>query len=154
VSEACLELQEKFNLDINLLLFCLWYSRSYGKFDVDILRQVWEFSQEWKNNVVEPMRSARRWMKINSATLTECDTEDFVSLREKIKVNELKAEKYQQLTMEKLVLQTEPLPLTEISDQSLQDNLHSLFEIHSLPDEISNDPQLGKIIEAFASARS
>ena len=69
VAEACLALQEEFDLDINLLLFCLWFSRNHGEVNDELLRNVWEFSSEWKIEVVQPLRSVRKWMKGNSDSL-------------------------------------------------------------------------------------
>lgn len=149
VAEACLELQDRYNLDVNLLLFCFWYSRDYGKFQQDILQSVSEFSKKWKCNVVQPMRSARRWMKTNASSLLSGQSEEYSALREGIKEYELQAEKFQQLSMEKIVRESNPVPSAETGRHLLLDNLHMLFEVHSIANEIRNDQQLARLIEAY-----
>ena len=56
VSEACLQLQNSFGLDVNLVLFCLWFGHKNGKLKKDILQKVLMFSQPWKKEVVQPLR--------------------------------------------------------------------------------------------------
>jgi len=91
VAAACLELQDAYQLDVNLILFCFWHGSAYGEVDPELLQNVIEFSIEWRAHVVQPLRSARTWMKLNPSPAKQFD-----SLREKIKADELMAEKYQQ----------------------------------------------------------
>lgn len=91
VAAACLELQEAYQLDVNLILFCFWHSSAYGAVDQQLLQDVIEFSIEWRAQVVQPLRSTRTWMKLN-----QNPAEQFDGLRERIKADELMAEKYQQ----------------------------------------------------------
>lgn len=97
VAAACLELQEGYRLDVNLILFCFWHSSAYGEVDQALLQDVIEVSIEWRSHVVQPLRNARTWMKLNPSP-----GELFNSLREDIKANELMAEKYQQEKIDSL----------------------------------------------------
>ncbi len=90
VAAACLKLQDAYQLDVNLLLFCFWHGSAYGRIDQELLQKVIELSIEWRCGVVQPLRSARTWMKHNPNP-----SEQFESLREKIKASELLAEKFQ-----------------------------------------------------------
>jgi len=98
VATACLELQNLYQLDVNLILFSLWYGINHGQIDRGLLQDVVNFSTNWREHVVQPLRNARSWMKINSSSQM-----GFASLREKIKANELAAEKYQQDYLAKLI---------------------------------------------------
>ena len=91
VAAACLELQDAYQLDVNLILFCFWHGSAYGEADQELLKNVIELSIEWRSHVVQPLRSARAWMKLNPSPAKQFD-----SLRERIKADELMAEKFQQ----------------------------------------------------------
>jgi uncharacterized protein (TIGR02444 family) len=90
VAAACLELQDAYQLDVNLILFCFWHGRAYGEVDQELLQNAIELSIRWSSNVVQPLRAARAWMKLNPNP-----AEQFDSLRERIKADELMAEKLQ-----------------------------------------------------------
>ena len=70
VASACLNLQDTFEIDVNLLLFGCWYGFYFGEFDESTLDQALDFSRIWKTEVVQPLRNVRVWMKANSAKLT------------------------------------------------------------------------------------
>ena len=93
----CLELQDKYQLDVNLLLFCFWHAYSYGKLDQALLQKIIAFSNNWRAEVVQPLRNSRQWMKLQSDPRSE-----FEELRERIKADELLAEKFQQDQLEYL----------------------------------------------------
>ncbi|GJM13750.1 MAG: hypothetical protein DHS20C12_21530 [Pseudohongiella sp.] len=91
VASACLELQDAHRLDVNLLLFCFWHASAYGTVDRELLQKVVAFSSEWRTHLVQPLRSTRQWMKLNSSS-----DKQFDDLREQIKASELMGEKLQQ----------------------------------------------------------
>ena len=99
VAAACLELQDAYQLDVNLILFCFWHGSAYGEIDQELLKNVMELSTEWRSHVVQPLRGARAWMKLNPSP-----GEQFDNLREKIKADELMAEKFQQEQIASLTL--------------------------------------------------
>ena len=103
VSAACLELQNDFGLDINLILFCYWHGSAYGSIDAALLDRVIKFSSLWKQNAVQPLRSVRKWMKLNAALFASEQAEHYEILRQEIKQQELAVEKYQQEAMQGLV---------------------------------------------------
>lgn len=92
VADACLELQDRHGLDVNLILFCFWAAtcgKTIGEKEFTHLRQA---SRDWQAQVVQPLREVRRWMKRPELL----DREDCVRLRERIKQQELEAERLQQ----------------------------------------------------------
>ena len=91
VASACLALQDRSGLDVNMLLFCCWAGTTIGTLPEPVVRAAVAFSTEWSAHVVWPLRSARRWMKTETGESP---------LRDAIKRNELEAERLQQETLE------------------------------------------------------
>jgi len=95
VAEACLDLQDRHGLDVNLLLFCAWAGtrgRRLDGGDIGLLRSV---SRPWHDAVVAPLRSARRWLKQQAAVPDDLGE----AFREEIKSLELQAEMLEQLVL-------------------------------------------------------
>jgi uncharacterized protein (TIGR02444 family) len=61
VADACLFLQDRYGLDVNLLLFCLWLGASGRGYlderEIDACRMR---TGDWRSRVVEPLRDIRR----------------------------------------------------------------------------------------------
>lgn len=95
VAEACLALQERHRLDVNLLLFCAWAGcngRRLDGGDIGLLRSA---VRHWQEQVVAPLRAARRWLK-QQTSVPEDVGEAF---REEVKALELQAEMLEQLML-------------------------------------------------------
>lgn len=95
VAEACLDLQDRHGIDVNLLLFCAWtgaQGRRLDNADLGLLRTA---SRPWHDEVVAPLRAARRWLKQQNAV-----PEDLGEVfREEVKALELQAEMLEQLVL-------------------------------------------------------
>lgn len=92
VAELCLRLQDEGGLDVNLLLYCLWQGSQGRSLQRVSLAEICRVSAPWRQEVVESLRRARRWMKDRKHDVAEQSG----SLRERIKALELAAEKCQQ----------------------------------------------------------
>ena len=92
VAEACLGLQERRDLDVNLLLFCCWAgSRGRGLAAEELARLV-ALVGPWREGAIRPLRRLRRWLKeqdVAPAAATK-------RLRERVKADELEAEAIEQ----------------------------------------------------------
>ena len=108
VSEACLQLQNSYGLDVNLILFCLWYGPEIGEINENILQQALQFSHSWKQDVVQPLRDTRSRMKASRQQFPATGNSQFDTLRDHIKLNELAAENYQQQILEAYALADKP----------------------------------------------
>jgi uncharacterized protein (TIGR02444 family) len=88
--ETALALQDRHGLDVNFLLFCCWRaSEGYSLSERDA-RAIVDATRPWWENVVEPLRSARRWLKnVDRPSGTE-------SLRQRILELELDGERLEQ----------------------------------------------------------
>lgn len=104
VADACLELQNSYGLDVNMLLFCYWHGIHLGEFTPATLSQALSTSLTWKQEVVQPLRNVRQWMKIQGNAYSGVDLTQFEALRARIKFDELGAEKYQQELLEQVAL--------------------------------------------------
>lgn len=61
VADACLYLQDRYGLDVNLLLFCLWFGASgRGPLQDDEIEDCVRRTGDWRARVIEPLRAIRR----------------------------------------------------------------------------------------------
>lgn len=95
VAEACLALQERHGLDVNLLLFCCWAGVRGRALTGRELERLVAAARPWQEGVVKPLRAARRWLK------TQATAPDQLAgaLRRRIKAQELAAERIEQQVM-------------------------------------------------------
>jgi uncharacterized protein (TIGR02444 family) len=93
VAPACLELQERYGVDVNLLLFCLWIGAERGvRLTQADLAGAEGAIADWHVLVVQALRGARQWMKNQPITVWS----EAGVLRESIKREELAAERIEQ----------------------------------------------------------
>lgn len=92
VAPACLALQERHGLDVNLLLYCGWCGRRGQRLDRAELAALDAKVAAWRENAVLPLRGLRRWLK----TQETATGEDAEALRAEIKRLELEAERIEQ----------------------------------------------------------
>lgn len=99
VSSRLLALQDEFDLDVNILLWCGWCAERYGEIPEDVLKNAAALCESWSRGVTTPLRSARRALKTPPE---EARGEDAAALRLAVKDAELAAEKIEQAMLEKL----------------------------------------------------
>lgn len=92
VEAACLDLQERHGLDVNLLLFCGWAGRRGRALDDAGIARLIEAARPWREATVLPLRRLRKWLKDQSVAPGAAAGR----LRERIKADELQAEAIQQ----------------------------------------------------------
>lgn len=143
VAAACLELQEAYQLDVNLILFCFWHGSAYGKIDQELLQNVLEVSIEWRCGVVQPLRSARAWMKLNPNP-----SKQFDSLRERIKADELMAEKFQIEQIASLTLAFNKGRQCVVGNDDTRENIDSLL----VAAKIERDEKINSALEVIRGA--
>ncbi|GLS27095.1 TIGR02444 family protein [Marinibactrum halimedae] len=94
VAEYCLQLQDEFGVNVNLILWCLWLeSRSIAISSEDI-HQANLAVALWQERITVPLREDRRALKL----LVE-DCFHYLQLREQVKRLELLSEQYQQFIL-------------------------------------------------------
>jgi len=96
VPEACLELQDRCGVDVNIILFLLWTATLRRHLVASETRTLADKVRAWQNDVVVPIRNLRRFLKTPPPLLDEGTAELF---RTKIKAVELESERLQQEAM-------------------------------------------------------
>lgn len=97
VSKVCLDLQDVFGVDVNMLLLCLWCGQAGLALTTDQLSQLIQGEAgQWHRDIVLPLRSARRSMKGRSIAGEENDIEEF---RSQLKTIEIESERWQQRSL-------------------------------------------------------
>jgi uncharacterized protein (TIGR02444 family) len=88
VADECLSLQERYGIDVNVLLFCVWLAvERHVAVERADLDSVTEAVGEWHRRAVKPLRAARQEMK----GLASVD-----AIRVQVKALELEAERIEQ----------------------------------------------------------
>jgi uncharacterized protein (TIGR02444 family) len=121
VEAACLELQRRHGLDVNLVLLCCWAATRGVELDRGVLSQARSALAAWHAEVVRPLRTVRRRLK---AELTAPDPESIAELwpgiaaaiRERALALEIDGEHLAQLWLARLVA---PLPASARSEAAL-----------------------------------
>jgi len=96
VPEACLRLQDRDGLDVNLVLWCVWLGVTGRPLDEDLLGRAMAAVAPWRARAVLPLREIRRDLKPGVPGAPAAET---AALRESIKKMELAAERIQHLIL-------------------------------------------------------
>jgi len=83
VRGSLLWLQDNRNLDVIMLLLCLWQGRQHHLIPAEEMAEACQLCGQWSSHVIAPIRASRRWLK----------TRGDADLYEQIKAAELNAEK-------------------------------------------------------------
>jgi uncharacterized protein (TIGR02444 family) len=156
VASTCLSLQESHDLDVNLILFCCWYARNFGVISEALLADSLKYSKSWRRNVVLPIRSTRIWMKSHLENTENSDYLIVKALRERIKFDELTAEKIQQEYLAEIAsnyLATNEIALekTEKSEQqnAAITNIRQLLSTLSIGFDSNIEVSIKLIVDSF-----
>jgi uncharacterized protein (TIGR02444 family) len=107
VEKACLALQNRLHVDVNVVLFCLWLShRGVGSSHLArYLAAALKLSREWQRTLVEPLRTCRNNLKdlVENSTMVGAERAAAAALRDKVKQCELDMEQLQTLALYALV---------------------------------------------------
>jgi uncharacterized protein (TIGR02444 family) len=97
IGEICLDLQDRFGADVNIVLYGLWQAHRGRRLSEKDLREVIAFAEIWQKNVVVPLRNVRRFLKTPPSGWP---LQEVYLLRQHVKAEELQAEHLQQNAME------------------------------------------------------
>jgi uncharacterized protein (TIGR02444 family) len=96
VQKACIELQDGAGVDVNVMLFVLYMASRGRTLTAGDVRGVLAAVEPWRVDVVVPLRTARRNLKVPAGAI---DREGAESLRSIVKKAELEAERLQQAAL-------------------------------------------------------
>ena len=97
VEQACLALQNGYQIDVNLLLYCCWAGDNKVKLSSDNIQQLIVAAHPWQS-IIKPLRDSRRLLKNEVMAL---DNGLAVETGNNLKEMELNAEHMAQLDIEK-----------------------------------------------------
>ncbi len=127
VHEACLALQTRYGLDVNLLFFCCWAGHAKGaRLDYRQIRQAMDSVSGWHEEIVRPIWKARWRLKPSFSGFAVERTE---VLRRKLVEVELDAEYIEQLHLaDSVLMEGDPNLSEEIRSDHAITNLFSYLE--------------------------
>lgn len=134
VSGVCLELQDDYGADINMMLFACWLGHSgRGVVSITAWRAIILRTTKWREKVIRPLRSVRRFLKDEQLAP--------LSMKDNILKCEFDAEHIEQLILEKEWGTGRRANDKEIllRVQDIADNLYSYFAA----EDIDVDSKLG-----------
>ncbi len=124
VEPACLNLQDEFGLNVNLILYCCWAGSLGVRLERDQLDGVIAAVAEWQRAVVLPLRGVRRQLKETAFEgVSESDRE---SVRNMVKAAELRSEKTEQIILAGLIAD-EVMGTADI--EAMKANLENYWEL-------------------------
>lgn len=121
VAPSCLELQERYNVDVPLLLFSSWLAVVGVRLQPAQAKLAQSWVQDWQSEVVMALRQLRTRLKSGPHPAPCADTE---ALRATIKRVELEAEKVELQTLE---TQAAAWRAEAARDVASGDNLATMF---------------------------
>lgn len=137
IETACLGLQERLGLDVNLLLLACWLGRRGVRLGEERMKELEAEVAPLRAAVIEPLRSVRRRMK--EPVLPAAFAGPLADLRERVKGLELEGER---LELHVLEARTRDLPAGgSLAQESIRANLR-LFG------DPENDPDLARLLAA------
>lgn len=145
VAEACLDLQDQFGFDVNLLLFCCFVAHEQQRsLDLAELGRLRDAISPLNEELVWRLRKARRWIKSSRAE-HRLDPEIADPLRNQILRAELQAEQLVQFRIVQLGLD-EPRQMTRRAGDPAQLALASLRSYADLLATDDMSPRLESLI--------
>ena len=113
VEAACLELQQRHGLDVNVVLFCCWLARRGILADRALYHRVAQATQAWQAEFVQPLRVVRTELKAALAapepgSLPARWPELAAALRRRVLALEIDGERMEQLLLAELAADLAP----------------------------------------------
>lgn len=95
VADACLGLQDRHGLDVNLVLLCCWAGSQGRILDVAEVARLVASVDDWQRSVIRPLREVRRRLKVVAGG----ERGPLGALRNRVKDCELAAERIEQVML-------------------------------------------------------
>jgi len=118
VSAACIGLQDRHGIDVNLLLFCCWAGARGQKLTATRLKRLQKGVASWQDEVVQPLRRVRRRLKSETSDAAQ-------DLRARLMDLEIESERLEQLRLADLV----PLAAGEPEPRLAGGNLRAYMDL-------------------------
>jgi len=127
VQRECLDLQDRYAIDVNLLLFCAYAGAVHGAvLSPADLRQAGDVVHDWHAHVVNNLRTARRALKSLSRDPSQVG---FDSFYDSLKERELEAERLEQTMLEHWSAPHWQAWPKAAASVAVENNIMTLFEV-------------------------
>ena len=147
VENACLELQDRFGLDVVLVLVLCWLWKSNAGADPSLIRAAFTVSEHWQSRIVGPLRAARR-----SARSLSADKDR--SLYQSIKACELEAERAEQAALVAGIVDRRPAGGHDRVPLDLLEAVRAYAGLKGQPLDLRGEAALGTIAAAIDSDKT
>jgi uncharacterized protein (TIGR02444 family) len=151
VQEACLTLQEHCGADVNLLLFCGWTGREGRELDRNDLRQAIRCVGNWQNEIIAPLRLARRGLKHQRAGTAAAALAP--AFRNRFLALELELEQAEQGLLAELAAQWSPVHHAAPLQQAIAANLDCYLGLLARPAGPEELAHVAQIAQACSPAQ-
>ena len=144
VEQACLNLQNNFHADVNIILYCCWMGEKRLTLALDDILLLIQTAEPWQNSILVPLRDARRVIKQHIIAMPTDLLEQTISNMTEMELN---AEHMEQQALEKAIA-TEGKAINgdktavEISTANLSLYLQQLDGVTSISDVSADLTQL------------
>ena len=148
VAAECLTLQNRLNIDVNVLLFCTWIGRAKGtKLSDEDLAAVEACARPWHDAVVRPLRHIRVELKQSPAIADDAVKE----LRRDIAQIEIRAEQIEQALLFEMASKLASNTKVWSAGDAIRDNVMALLR-RSIPVAGGTEsPKVDRIIAQAAA---
>ncbi|MCL9685476.1 TIGR02444 family protein [Legionella maioricensis] len=63
IKQLCLAIQDCYDINVNIVLWCCWYASERGEFSQEFLNQILTDNAPWHAHVTHQLRQARQWLR-------------------------------------------------------------------------------------------
>jgi uncharacterized protein (TIGR02444 family) len=102
VEAACLALQDRAGIDVNLLLFATWLGATGRRLEPSVLARARQLVEDWQSRVVQPLRVVRRELKPRLAAVGPTLRGPLTATRQQLAEVELALERTELIMLEEL----------------------------------------------------
>ena len=145
--KVCLELQNKHEINVNILLYCAWAGDKKLCMNDDDLQMLLDTTQPWQT-IIKPLRDSRKMMKQSMLAMPSKMVDQTLK---NINEMELNAEHMEQLALEKTLNLSSVSPCS--SESSVECSLSNFVTYLSSLESISSTedlmPQLSELLNAI-----
>jgi len=85
IADICLDLQDSFSADVNVLLYVLWQAQRRRRLAAVEIERLIALIDDWQLHVVRPLRGVRRFLKEPGQIWS---SQEVASLRQRLKGEE------------------------------------------------------------------
>lgn len=147
VAPACLALQNRHGLNVNLLLFCLWAGQNGRTLAPGEFERVGAAIAPWEDSVIKPLRRVRDWLKVQDLVPQEPGQ----ALRKAVLARELEGEALEQ----GLIVATIEIAPGEPAPEIAAQNLATYLEAAGVDPDLEDRVALGTALSAaFPAAKA